>query len=326
MLKNWPWPRSISPFYEQVKKESSEWCESFQAFSPKAQNAFNICDFSLLASLGYPRLNKDVCRIGCDLMHLFFLIDEHSDLADGRTARHQMDCVMDALRNPHKVRPANEWIGGAVTQSFWLNAIRTATPTAQRRFIETFGVFTDSIVQQAVDRDENRIRGITGYLDLRRDTVQLDIPDEVMENAVIKELTALCIDIAIAGNDLLSYNVEQARGDADHNLVTIVMHELDLDLDRAVQWIADWNDSLVARFMEIWPRNWARACDQWSFESGRYFGKDGLDIQRNRKVILLPNRQPDVEEELYSTWISLHNSMVETRLMFVLGVSIGIME
>ncbi|KAJ7893945.1 hypothetical protein B0H14DRAFT_3427245 [Mycena olivaceomarginata] len=58
MLKNWPWPRSISPFYEQVKKESSEWCESFQAFSPKAQNAFNLCDFSLLAWLGYPRLNK----------------------------------------------------------------------------------------------------------------------------------------------------------------------------------------------------------------------------------------------------------------------------
>ncbi|KAJ7854579.1 terpenoid synthase [Mycena olivaceomarginata] len=277
MLKNWPWPRSISPFYEQVKKESSEWCESFQAFSPKAQNAFNICDFSLLASLGYPRLNKDVCRIGCDLMHLFFLIDEHSDLADGRTARHQMDC------------------------SFWLNAIRTATPTAQRRFIETFGVFTDSIVQQAVDRDENRIRGITDTVGLLPSLmvlqVQLDIPDEVMENAVIKELTALCIDIAIAGNDLLSYNVEQARGDADHNLVTIVMHELDLDLDRAVQWIADWNDSLVRTYTDG-IGNWARACDQWSFESGRYFGKDGLDIQRNRKVILLPNRQPDVEEEL----------------------------
>ncbi len=51
-------------------------------------------------------------------MNLFFVIDEHSDVADNDTARHQMDCVMDALRNPHKPRPEGEWIGGEVTRSY----------------------------------------------------------------------------------------------------------------------------------------------------------------------------------------------------------------
>lgn len=76
-LRNWPWPRRLNPHYAVCKAESAAWCESFKAFSPKAQNAFNRCDFSkqpflrqtthidhlplftdLLASLAFPRLDK----------------------------------------------------------------------------------------------------------------------------------------------------------------------------------------------------------------------------------------------------------------------------
>lgn len=150
-LRNWPWPRKINPHYAQCKEESSAWCESFQAFSPKAQQAFNRCDFSttkfppnsqhlftfqclgLLASLAYPYLNKgdwtgpllddmllihhqDGCRIGCDLMNLFFIIDEHSDVENINGARLQADIIMDALRNPDIPRPSGEWIGGEVAR------------------------------------------------------------------------------------------------------------------------------------------------------------------------------------------------------------------
>lgn len=45
-LINWPWPRIISPYYEQCKAESTAWFEGFKAFSPRAQKAFNRCDFS----------------------------------------------------------------------------------------------------------------------------------------------------------------------------------------------------------------------------------------------------------------------------------------
>ncbi|KAF9038910.1 terpenoid synthase [Hymenopellis radicata] len=323
-LRNWPWPRHINPFYEEAKKESKEWCEGFKAFSPKAQKAFNRCDFNLLASLAFPLVNKDGCRIGCDLMNLFFVIDEHSDVADNDTARRQMDCVMDALRNPHTPRPEGEWIGGEVTRSFWLNAIRTATPIAQKRFIDMFQLYTDSVVQQAVDRNAHHIRDIDSYFDVRRDTigakpsfaineVHLNLPDKVMEHPVIKELTALCIDMLCIGNDLCSYNVEQSRGDDGHNLVTIVMHQLDLDLHGALQWISNLHDDLVAKFLEAWNHipvyggpldfevrtyteglgNWVRANDQWSFESERYFGKQGMVILESRKDVLLP-KQPGV--------------------------------
>ena len=47
VLARWPWPRRINPNYSVVKKEADAWIMSFQAFSPKAQNAFNRCDFSV---------------------------------------------------------------------------------------------------------------------------------------------------------------------------------------------------------------------------------------------------------------------------------------
>lgn len=46
-LASWPWPRLINPHYEDCKRESSAWAESFHAFGPKAQVAFNNCDFSM---------------------------------------------------------------------------------------------------------------------------------------------------------------------------------------------------------------------------------------------------------------------------------------
>lgn len=58
------------------------------------------------------------CRSGCDLMNLFFVIDEHSDTHGEETVRKMKDVVMDAIRNPHKPRPNDEWIGGEIARQF----------------------------------------------------------------------------------------------------------------------------------------------------------------------------------------------------------------
>ncbi|KAK7694474.1 Delta(6)-protoilludene synthase [Cerrena zonata] len=327
-LRNWPWPRHLNLHYAVCKEESAAWCESFNAFSPKAQRAFNRCDFNLLASLAFPRLDKDGCRIGCDLMNLFFVFDEYSDVAAATEVRKQADIIMDALRNPTRPRPKGEWVGGEVARQFWENAIKTTTLTAQRRFIDTFQLYTDSVVQQAADRDHSHIRSVDHYFDLRRDTigakpsfaileVKMDLPDEVLNHPSIVTLTAACIDMLIIGNDLCSYNVEQARGDDGHNLVTIVMHERKCDLISALKWISGLHDDLVEKFLSTLKAvpsfgnrnldeqvstyvdglgNWVRANDTWSFESERYFGKKGLEIQQSRLVKVLPK---EVGESAY---------------------------
>lgn len=106
-----------------------------------------------------------------------------------------------------------------ILSRFWENAVKTTTLTAQRRFINTFQLYTDSVVQQAADRDDHHIRSVEHYLELRRDTigakpsfaileVKMDLPDEVLNHPSIVALTSACIDMLIIGNDLCSYNVE----------------------------------------------------------------------------------------------------------------------
>ena len=50
VLARWPWPRRINPKYAVLKQEADTWITSFRAFSPKAQDAFNRCDFSMRLS------------------------------------------------------------------------------------------------------------------------------------------------------------------------------------------------------------------------------------------------------------------------------------
>ena len=149
-LANWKWPRNLNPYYPEVKAASAAWARSFGAFSSKAQHAYDRCDFrslfplfgmlgtndvylDLLASLAYPLHDKgnalfdprhsspltrriDRLRTGCDLMNMFFVYDEYSDVAEPEEVQVMANIIMDALRNPHKPRPSGEWVGGEVTR------------------------------------------------------------------------------------------------------------------------------------------------------------------------------------------------------------------
>ncbi|RPD59287.1 terpenoid synthase [Lentinus tigrinus ALCF2SS1-7] len=318
-LAKWPWLRLLNPHYAEVKAESSAWLESFHAFGPKAQKAFNKCDFNLLASLAYPLATKEQLRTGCDLMNLFFVFDEYSDVEDERTVQVFADIIMDALRNPHKTRPAGEPVLGEITRQFWERAIQSASESAQRRFISTFDAYCQSVVQQAADRDVQRLRDVNSYLEMRRENIgakpsfallelDMNLPDEVLAHPAIVDLTTWAIDMIILGNDICSYNVEQSRGDDGCNIVTIVMHQFQTDLHGAMEWIDNHHKTLMDRFLSYYGHlptwgpvidvqvaryvqgvgNWVRANDTWSFESQRYFGLDGLAIAEDRCVTLLP--------------------------------------
>lgn len=116
--------------------------------------------------------------------------------------------------------------------------------------------------------------------------------------------------------DIVSYNLEQSRGDDDHNIISILKHHKQLDLEGAMEWVAHRHVDLERKFFRAaaslpsWgPEiddqvaeyqnglgNWVRANDQWSFESERYFGKMGLKILKGRVLALLPKKSSGVEE------------------------------
>ncbi|EJD08331.1 terpenoid synthase [Fomitiporia mediterranea MF3/22] len=298
-LANWPWQRTINPHYEEVKAESDAWFHSFKAFSAESQYAFDKCDFEHL-------------RTGCDLMNLFFAIDEYTDVEPAPVVRNMVDIVIDAMKDPHKPRPEGEVVLGEMARQFWELAIKSASPAAQRHMIEGLTTNLDSVVHQAEDRDNDTYRSIASYLANRRENISakpfyvpmelgLDLPDEAFYHPVITEMSDYIADLIGLGN-------EQATDDDRHNIVTVVMHELNVGLDAAMQWVLNFHRETEAKFLDAVKRvpsfgpeidrqvkhcvnglaNWPRGSDCWNFESGRYFGSKGLEVQKSREVALLP--------------------------------------
>ncbi|PBK94503.1 terpenoid synthase [Armillaria gallica] len=320
-LAYWPWSRRINPHYEEVKAASGAWFRSFKAFGPKSQHAFDICDFSLLAALAYPTAAKEHLRTICDSMNLFFVIDEYTDNALPETVQQYADIMMDAIRDPIKPRPSDEVVLGQVAQEFWALGVKSASSTSQRRFVESFRTYMDSVVQQAKDRQNRHIRSIDDYLDVRRLTAGIDpsysmlelgydLPDEVFYHPTVVALHRLSRDMIILDNDLTSYNKEQALEEYPHNIIVCVMNELKCDLHAALLWVEDLYRSTRNKFLMLWTEipswgpeidaiasfylhgiaNWVRGNECWSFESERYFGSNGRAIQQHRMVTLMPKQ------------------------------------
>jgi Delta6-protoilludene synthase len=308
ILATWKWPRwHCNPHYEVCRAESQAWFESFKAFSPKAQDAWNRCNFGLLAALSYPYQDKERLRASCDLMCLFFLIDEYTDLVDEIEARKLVDIVMDALRDPHKPRPEGEWVGGEVTKQYWQRVIKFATPHGQKRFIEIYDEYASAVVEQANDRTP---------LEPNRPSLFMSLPDEVVHHPVIEKLVLLATDMICLENDMVSYNLEQVQGNDKHNVIKIIMEQYGMDVQEAMDYLGKWHKDLERQWNETWAKIpkfggpidkdvahfldgvavWVRANDTWSFEGERYFGKQGLKVEKTRKINLLPKELPKIKQ------------------------------
>lgn len=116
-----------------------------------------------------------------------------------------------------------------------------------------------------------------------------------------------------ASQDVYSYNKEQADGDT-HNIVAVVMHNLHLSLDAAIDWVEAEHARIAREFVTAYknlPSLGSKALDnrarqwiedlgymirgnvEWSLESPRYFKKDASIKQNWRVALLLPSKASD---------------------------------
>ncbi|KAF9560258.1 terpenoid synthase [Agrocybe pediades] len=249
------------------------------------------------------------------LMKFFLVLDKYTDVEPAHVVREIADIVIDALNNPNKPRPDGEVLLGEVRcfSKFYVSAVFTATPSSVRYMVESLTAFLKSCVEQATDRDNDRHRTVDEYLENRRENVGarsayvpmelgMDFLDEVFYHSVIVELSTHIADLITLDNDIVSYNKEQATGNDRHNIVTIVMRQFGINLDGAMNWVAQYHKEVETHFLgglkcvPLWGpgfaktlevyinglANWARSNDCWNFECGRYFGKRGLEFQKTR--------------------------------------------
>lgn len=94
---------------------------------------------------------------------------------------------------------------------FWERGSKTATPTAQKHMVESLTAYLESVVQQAADRDSDKLRTIDEYLLNRRENIgarpsyvpmelDLNLVDEVFYHPVLVELSVYIADLIILDN------------------------------------------------------------------------------------------------------------------------------
>ena len=155
--------------------------------------------------------------------------------------------------------------------SFWKRALALTTPedTCVNRFINGFDVYMKSMIKEAEDRENKRVRTVDDYLQFRRETFAaqasisflssgLKLPEKVLLHPVMQTVTLASMDILLIINvsfkfdrtykltdvfifqDMHSYPLELSRGIEFHNIITSIIHEHHLDVPAAMKWLEEF--------------------------------------------------------------------------------------
>ena len=115
------------------------------------------------------------------------------------------------------------------------------------------------------------------------------------------------------------------------NILPIAMCQFNLDLYHTTEWVAQHHKEVEARFFDALARlpsfgpevdtalqeyvasvaAWPRGNDCWRFESERYFGKKGAEVQKTRMVPLLAKRVMDPEMRRERVQVQLIDALEE---------------
>ena len=166
----------------------------------------------------------------------------------------------------------------------------TPEDTCVSRFIKGFDVYMKSMIKEAEDRENKRVRTVDDYLQLRRETFAaqasisflsfgLELPEEVLLHPVMQNVTLASMDILCIINvsfkfdrtckltdvfvfqDMHSYPIELSRGIAFHNIVASIIHEHHLDVPAAMKWLEEFGRQRIATFL-----NGMKELPSWGLE------------------------------------------------------------
>ncbi|KAH8084313.1 isoprenoid synthase domain-containing protein [Cristinia sonorae] len=319
-LDQWPWGRRMNPHYNAVKPVALEWVNGFGAIDPRIVEAAECC---LLASLAYPDLTKDQLNFISEYLNTTIVLDYLELTTTEEVISHWKELVMDAFKNPETPRPGDEHILAEMHRQFWLRGLETIPffSGTKERFIQAYERYMRGTIKQASRK--SGLKGETLYVnveDFLKDRSEsagmqpawvcmefgLELPQQAVQHPTVIKLVSLANQMIVFDNDLYSYDKEQAEGDY-HNTIAVALQTSSLDLHGVVDWIADERKKLATEFLAILNSglpsfgepvdsqlavyvdrigNWVRANECWSFESRRYFGSKGREIQEHRTVVL----------------------------------------
>lgn len=310
----------VNPHQAEADRAARSWFNQISVYDDRKKSKFlNYGKFDLFAALSFP--DADCMHLETCLMFFFwaFSTDDLSDEGDLQSKPDEVQAghniSVSVYTNPDGPRPQYPY--AAMLYDLLTRFRGTSTIGAYRRFIKAFEEWSDSQVAQSRNRSQDRMPSVDEFILMRRATIggalveamveyslDLDLPDVVFENPIIKAMSDATTDLMTWPNDLCSFNKEQADGDYQ-NLVFCIMHERDVGLQEAINILTDMLnqrvddylkfkselpsfgadvDAELARYLHA-LENFTQGTVLWYYLSPRYFR--GVDVT-NRENLVVP--------------------------------------
>jgi len=315
LLASCPFKDATNPYSKEASAESRAWINSYDVFTDRKRAFFVQGSNELLCSHVYNYTGQHQLRIACDFVNLLFVTDEVSDDQNGMDARRTGQILVNALKHP-------EWDDGSkiarITKDFRTRFLLHAGPRNVRRFINLWELYTDAVAKEAELRERDQVLDLESFTLLRRDNsavllcfslieyaLGIDLEDEVYEDVNFMDAYWAACDYVCWTNDVYSYDVEQSKGQAGNNIVTVLMKENGTSLQETADFIGEHCKGLVEIYLSAKKQlslslgkdaakfihalgSWMIGNLVWSFETVRYFGSRHLEVKETRIVILRP--------------------------------------
>ncbi|KAJ8489361.1 hypothetical protein ONZ45_g13624 [Pleurotus djamor] len=298
--------------YHDVRTSSLASIRSFNLFTDARQAKFERNDFEYFTAIAHPYANAEGLRLCSDNINLLYVNDTITDHQGFKDSQATCAVLWSTFNNPTDHDGSNY---AQFVADFALRYKAASGPESWKRFRTHVGSYLKTMKTEVEGREAHHTLSVKEYLVQRRynsatmqcfDMVELglgiDLPPFVYEDKHFLTAYHAAVDMVWLGNDICSYRMERNLGHAEHNVITVYMKELDLNIQAAFDHGGDefkklWMlfqsarstlpsfgpelDVDVRRFLDA-CLEWVIGMIHWNYETPRYFGDQ-------REVVRLTN-------------------------------------
>lgn len=290
-----------------MRAESSAWVETFAHYAdnPRKRAFLHYSDLERLVSFAYPTADYEAMRVICDWHNAIFAIDEITDDETEKETAKTMKSHLDGMSGSDgEQSPVYQ-----MCSDIGIRLRRLFGPNAFNRFLKNSQRYSTETAREAKLRHEDKILTFDEYTIFRRSTsaacicldfiemvFRFELSDAVLEDEVFKRMYDHTVDFVAWTNDAHSYAMEYSKGHKNANVLTVIMNEQGVDLQRACNRLESIYKSRISQFLadktdllgRAWDKAtmihlrqyifglecWVSGITAWGFVSGRYFGGD----------------------------------------------------
>ena len=263
-----PFPSAVSQYAEEVHQGTIDWLRRFHVITDEASQRVSANHLGWLAARFHPDAPREELQLVSDWYAWFFFRDDQRDESEIGKQPERLAAVDARFLNILKgasLTDDDEPLAHAIND-LRLRLRPRVTATWMRRFIRIVKEHFDSTVWEATNRARYIIPDVATYVRMRpltggmhvdaafiEITWRIHLPPEVRGHPVVSALTLTSNNVVCWANDIFSLEKELKRDDV-HNLVLVLQHTYQLDLQEAIERAAAMHDAGVRTFIDLEPR------------------------------------------------------------------------